>query len=133
MKLRAPLLIFDGNCGFCTSAARFARVRVRPGLLAEPFQEADLDALGVSRERAAREVLLVQPGGRVYGGSEAVGRLLMAGGGVWAAAGAAILLPWIAPAAYRLVSAYRHRLPGGTPRCAIRRPIAEAHDQPDRS
>jgi predicted DCC family thiol-disulfide oxidoreductase YuxK len=117
-----PVLIFDGDCGFCTSAVRFARTRIDPGLRAQAFQEADLDALGVARERAEGEVLWVEPGGRVYGGSHAVARLLTAAGGVWAAGGAAMkltLLRWAAQAGYRLIAANRQRLPGGTLHCSV--------------
>ncbi|HEY7143592.1 MAG TPA: DUF393 domain-containing protein [Streptosporangiaceae bacterium] len=116
-----PVLIFDGDCGFCQAAVRFAGRRVYPGLRARPYQQADLGALGVSRERAANEVLWADGRGQVWGGAQAVARLLACAGGWWAVPGALIRVPplsWLAAAGYRLVAANRHRLPGGTPACA---------------
>ncbi|MFE5795146.1 thiol-disulfide oxidoreductase DCC family protein [Streptomyces sp. NPDC056503] len=121
-----PVLVYDGDCGFCTTSANFAERRVRPRCDIVPWQFADLGALGVTRERAEYEVLWVTPAGAVEGGARAVAKALLSAGGAWAVLGAALLLPgvrWAARRVYRLVAAHRHRLPGGTPACAMpRRP-----------
>ncbi|MBB4942552.1 putative DCC family thiol-disulfide oxidoreductase YuxK [Streptosporangium album] len=116
-----PVMIFDGDCGFCTTSVRFAErvfgVRAR----VTPWQFADLTALGTTRERAEREVLWVERG-RVYGGAQAVARLLIAAGPPWILAGLVLRIPpfrWVARGAYRLVAKNRHRLPGGTPACSL--------------
>ncbi|QGV82013.1 thiol-disulfide oxidoreductase DCC family protein [Streptomyces ficellus] len=117
-----PVLVFDGDCGFCTTSARFAERRLRPDCDLVPWQFADLDALGVTPERAGHEVLWVTPPGRVYGGAEAVAKLLLDAGGGWAPLGALLLLPpirWAAHAVYRLIADNRHRMPGGTAACAV--------------
>lgn len=117
-----PILIYDGDCGFCSAAVGFARRRIHPALRAQAYQLTDLGALGLTRQRAAREVLWVQPGGRVSGGAQAVAGLLSDAGGRWAPAGALLRIPplsWLAQAVYRLVAANRYRLPGGTPQCAV--------------
>ncbi|MFI8852077.1 thiol-disulfide oxidoreductase DCC family protein [Streptomyces sp. NPDC053499] len=123
-----PVLLYDGDCGFCTSAVRFAERRVRPRCTYEPWQFADpaeLAALGVTRERAEHEVLWVTPAGAVYGGAQAVAKaLLSAGGGAWPVVGAVLTLPpfrWAAHVGYRVIAANRHRLPGGTAACAVAR------------
>ncbi|MFF5637080.1 thiol-disulfide oxidoreductase DCC family protein [Streptomyces sp. NPDC012825] len=119
-----PVLVYDGDCGFCTTAARFTERRVRPRCDVVPWQFADLGALGVTRERAAYEVLWVTPGGGVDGGARAVAKALVSAGGTWALLGRTLLLPgarWIARRVYRVVAAHRHRLPGGTPACAVPR------------
>ncbi|KAF3469210.1 DUF393 domain-containing protein [Streptomyces sp. Tu 3180] len=116
-----PVLVFDGDCGFCTSSVRFLERVVRPGCEAVPWQRADLAALGVTRERARHEALWVTPVGRVYGGARAVAKLLLSAGGAWALVGALLTLPpvrWAAHAAYRLVANNRRRLPGGPAGCA---------------
>lgn len=116
------MLVFDGDCGFCTSAVRFAERRIRPRCTAVAWQLADLDALGVTRERAEREVLWVTPAGAVYGGAGAVAKLLLSAGGGWAVLGALLRLPplrWVAPPVYELIADNRGRLPGGTPACAL--------------
>lgn len=132
-----PVLVFDGDCAFCTSCVTWAERYLRATLAsggwdAVPSRRADLATLEaraggvglVSPERAARELLWVTPTGRVYGGAQAVARLLMRTGGAWAYAGAVLALPPVRPAAealYRLVARNRRRLPGGTPACAVQR------------
>lgn len=125
-----PVLVFDGDCGFCTSSARFLerRVPVRAAVVA--WQFADLDALGTTAERAQYEVLWVDRAGRVSGGAEAIGRMLMAAGGLWRVPGVLLRVPpvsWLAHGVYRLVANNRHRMPGGTAACMLpadRRPGA---------
>lgn len=116
-----PVLVFDGDCGFCTTSVRFAERRIGVRARVTPWQFADLAALGTTRERAEREVLWVERG-RVYGGAQAVARLLAAAGPPWSLAGLALRVPpfrWVAQGLYRLVARNRHRLPGGTPACAL--------------
>jgi predicted DCC family thiol-disulfide oxidoreductase YuxK len=128
-----PVLIYDGDCGFCQAAVRFARRRIDPALRAQAFQRTDLGALGLTEQQAAREVLWAGADGRVSGGARAVARLLTDAGGRWALAGALLRIPplsWLAEAAYRLIAANRHRLPGGTPRCDPgARPAGRGEDQ----
>ncbi|GAA2248146.1 MULTISPECIES: thiol-disulfide oxidoreductase DCC family protein [Kitasatospora] len=130
-----PVLVFDGDCAFCTTCKNAAERYLRASLAAGgweavPFQFADLAALDeraggrglVTWERAEREILWVTPGGEVYGGAQAAARLLMRSGGVWAYLGGALALPPVRPLAgvvYRLVARNRHRMPGGTPACAL--------------
>ncbi|WP_240803148.1 DUF393 domain-containing protein [Streptomyces sp. A1499] len=116
-----PVLIFDGDCGFCTSAVRVLERRVRPRCDVTPWQRADLAALGVSVERAQHEALWVTPVGRVYGGAQAVAKLLLSAGGVWSLVGAVLTLPparWGALGVYRLVADNRHRLGRTAAACA---------------
>ncbi|MER7757460.1 DUF393 domain-containing protein [Kitasatospora sp. NPDC097643] len=133
--MKDPVLVFDGDCAFCSSCARWAERYLRQTLAsggweAVPFQFADLAALDalagglgeVDAERAEREVLWVTPAGRVYGGAQAVARLLMRSGGVWAYLGGVLTLAPVRPVAgvvYRWVARNRHRMPGGTAACAL--------------
>ncbi|MFF2044843.1 thiol-disulfide oxidoreductase DCC family protein [Kitasatospora sp. NPDC058170] len=133
--VKDPVLVFDGDCSFCTTCETWAERYLRQTLASGgwegvPFQFADLAALDaraggrgeVSWERAEREVLWITPAGRVYGGAQAVARLLMRSGGVWAYLGGVLALAPVRPlagAVYRWVSRNRHRMPGGTPACAL--------------
>ncbi|MFI0240376.1 thiol-disulfide oxidoreductase DCC family protein [Streptomyces sp. NPDC016845] len=122
-----PALVFDGDCGFCTTSVKFAERWVRPRCEIVPWQFADLDALGTTQERAEYEALWVTPAGTVYGGSRAVAKALLSAGGAWPVLGALLTLPpvsWAAHGVYRLIAENRHRLPGGTAACAVagRRP-----------
>ncbi|MBN9609079.1 MAG: hypothetical protein BGO26_14245 [Actinobacteria bacterium 69-20] len=115
------LLLFDADCGFCTRAAAIAP-RLRLDVDVRPLQGADLPSLGVSADRAWREIPLVAPDGRVRYGHEAIAGALATGGSA-ARLAARIMLSWpidgLAAAVYRLVARNRHRLPGGTATCRI--------------
>jgi predicted DCC family thiol-disulfide oxidoreductase YuxK len=114
-------LIFDGECGFCTTSAGWMQ-RIAPGLVTVPWQRADLDALGVTQEAAAAEVQYVDDSGRVSGGAAAIARLLVDRGGVLGPLGRLMLLPGVRVVAawvYKVVSDNRSRLPGGTPACGV--------------
>lgn len=116
-----PVLLYDGDCGFCTTSVRFAERRIGLGARPIPWQFADLAALGTTRERADHEVLWVERG-RVHGGAQAVAKLLISAGPPWNLPGHLLRVPpfrWVAHWVYRLVSANRHRLPGGTPACSL--------------
>lgn len=114
---------------------------VRPRCEVVAWQQADLDALGVTADRARYEALWVTPTGRVYGGAQAVAKILLGAGGLWAVVGAVLTLPpvrWIAHAVYRLVAENRMRLPGGTAACALpgakvprAQPAASSHPAAD--
>ncbi|MFE6410995.1 thiol-disulfide oxidoreductase DCC family protein [Streptomyces sp. NPDC057837] len=123
-----PVLIFDGDCGFCTSSVDVVRRLVRPRCETVAWQHADLASLGLTEERARYEALWVTPAGQVYGGVRAVAKILLSAGGAWSVAGAVLVLPpvrWVAHGVYRLVARHRGRLPGGTPACAV--PAARTH------
>jgi predicted DCC family thiol-disulfide oxidoreductase YuxK len=119
-----PVLLYDGDCGFCTTSARFVERHIPATAEITAYQFADLAALGTTAERADREVLWVDEG-RIRGGAQAVAMLLIDAGGPWRPLGLLIRIPpirWLAAGVYRLVTVNRHRLPGGTPACALPRP-----------
>jgi predicted DCC family thiol-disulfide oxidoreductase YuxK len=115
-----PVLVYDGDCAFCTSSARLLeRIGTEAEIVA--WQQTDLDALGLTEEVAAAAVQWVEIDGGVRSGHEAIAAALGSAGMVWPLAGRVLLSPGIAPlaaGAYRLIADNRHRLPGGTPACA---------------
>jgi predicted DCC family thiol-disulfide oxidoreductase YuxK len=115
-----PVLVFDGDCGFCTTCAQFTEKRIRPDAEVIAWQFADLASLGVSEEQAVDAVQWVETDGTVRSGHEAIAAMLISSGPIWGILGRALLLPgisWAATHVYRLVGDNRHRLPGGTPAC----------------
>lgn len=120
-----PLVIFDGDCGFCTVSADWGRRHLGTGdrVAVQPSQRTDLAALGTSPARARQELLFVDADGRVSGGAQAVAQWLRHARPWWArAASVALRLPPVRPLAavgYRLVAAHRHRLPGSTDACRL--------------
>jgi predicted DCC family thiol-disulfide oxidoreductase YuxK len=115
-------LVFDGDCGFCTSSAQWLANGGRVGIVA--WQFLDLDEVGLSVDQVSTSVWWLHDERPVEHSSRAIGRALVARGGVWFLAGRALLVPVVRPladAVYRLVARNRHRLPGGTPACALPR------------
>jgi predicted DCC family thiol-disulfide oxidoreductase YuxK len=115
-----PVLVFDGDCAFCTSCVR-ALERIGPDAEIVAWQLTDLAELGLTEQQAIDAVQWVEPDGTVRSGHEAIAAVLATAGGIWKPVGRGIVLPGISPLAargYRLVADNRHRLPGGTPACA---------------
>jgi predicted DCC family thiol-disulfide oxidoreductase YuxK len=115
-----PVLVYDGDCGFCTTCARFLE-RIGPDAEIVAWQLTDLAELGVTEEQAADAVQWVAVDGSVRSGHEAIAAVLNSAGRIWRIAGRLIVLPgvsWLAARAYRLTADNRYRLPGRTPACA---------------
>ncbi len=116
-----PLLIFDGDCGFCTTSARTGQ-RWLSLEHVEPWQFLDLDTLPVTETQCGAAVQWVAVDGTVASAHEAVIASLRHAGGIWAVLGRILALPGVRPLAgvvYRIVARYRYRLPGGTPACRL--------------
>jgi predicted DCC family thiol-disulfide oxidoreductase YuxK len=122
MSLRVrPVLLFDGDCAFCTNCARVLE-RIGPEAEIVAWQLTDLAALGITEQQASDAVQWVGVDGTIRSGHEAIAAVLSAAGLPWKLVGRVILLPgisWLAAKAYRLVANNRYRLPGGTPACAV--------------
>lgn len=116
-----PVLVYDGDCGFCTTSAMAAERRLGLSHVV-PWQHLDLDALGLTADACERAVQWVGEDGRIASGERAVAAALRHAGGIWRPLGVMIDLPGvrqIAGLAYRLIARYRYRLPGGTPACRL--------------
>jgi len=114
-----PVLLFDGDCAFCTSSVRVLQ-RIGPEAEIVAWQLTDLAELGVTEQQASDALQWVEVDGTVCSGHEAIAAALGTTGGIWRTAGRILLLPGISGVAariYRLVADNRHRLPGGTPAC----------------
>lgn len=117
-----PILIFDGDCAFCTRSVRVLERRVRRRPTVEAWQRLDLDALGVSREECEAAVQWIGADGSRASGHVAVARTLIHGGKGWALLGRSLLVPgpsWVAARVYAWVARNRHRMPGGTAECSL--------------
>jgi len=117
-------LIFDGDCGFCTSTANYVAAHTTTPITAVAWQLTDVAAFGLTTEQTADRVWLVM-GEQHFGGHEAFAWLLILQGKLaLRAIGRFMLLPGVdgfSALAYRLIARYRHRLPGGTPACKLPR------------
>jgi predicted DCC family thiol-disulfide oxidoreductase YuxK len=110
--VQRPTLVFDGDCTFCTSCARLLE-RIGPAAEVVPWQQAELERLGISPRQAQKAVQWVGGEGTVRCGHEAIAAALISAGSLWALIGRALLLPgisWLAARGYSLVAANRSHL-----------------------
>lgn len=121
-----PVLVYDGDCAFCTASVDRARrwIGRMPTVVAYQAAEADgsLARLGLTADECAAAVQYVARDHRVYRAHDAVAATLLGAGRGWWVLGALLRAPgvhWLAGHVYRWVARNRHRLPGGTPRCSL--------------
>jgi lipase maturation factor 1 len=107
-----PLVVFDGECGLCRASARLLARRTGERIAYESYQTAAERYAAIPPERCRESVQLLEPGGRVTQGAQAIARALwLAGRWTWLLAvyrrvpGAAPLAEW----GYRLVARHRRR------------------------
>ena len=119
------MLVFDGDCGFCTTSAGWVSSRWEGRATAVAWQQigaADLGAMGLTPADCRDAAWWRDPSGRLARGHKAIGSALLVCGGWERQLGRAILSPLLNPVAslvYRLVARNRSRLPGGSPACAL--------------
>jgi predicted DCC family thiol-disulfide oxidoreductase YuxK len=116
-----PVLVYDGDCGFCTASARQARRITPKHITIAASRGLDLSALGLSADECDAALQFVDHTGAVHSGAEAVASLLRECRGAWPLVGRTMSLPGVrgvAASTYRLVARNRHRLPGATASCA---------------
>ncbi|BDQ00728.1 DUF393 domain-containing protein [Aquiluna sp. KACHI24] len=119
----SSLFIFDGDCSFCSTSARFLEKITRHRVPIKPYQFLNLEQVGVPRQDAEAAVQFLIAGER-YQGARAIAEALIASKTTWVLAGWFIKTPVIlsfAELVYLLVAKNRHRLPGGTPACKLER------------
>ena len=120
--MERPTFLFDGDCAFCSSCARFIDRHIRPSVHVLAWQFADLDGLGLTADECETAVQFVAPGRPATAGPAAIADLLRSSGGLWRPAGRLLGLRPVTALAwpvYNWVARNRHRMPGGTAACAV--------------
>ena len=122
MVTKNAILIFDGDCGFCTTTANWIVKHSKTQVTAVPWQRTDVTQYGLLEPQVMDKVYVVI-NGRPSGGNEAVAELLKIQNNkfLWFLGWVSLLPPFclIGSGVYRLVAKYRHKLPGGTPACKL--------------
>ena len=121
---KGPLLVFDGDCAFCTSAVNRLRAILPVFPPTSPWQWLDLDEYGLTTDDVTRYAWDVTSRHQYAGHLAGSALLRMQPTFGWRFLGHLIATPpisWVASLVYDWVAANRHRLPGGTPACAMPR------------
>lgn len=122
MEAPEVVLLFDGQCGFCTRAAWWLRRVDRGGRVAlVPFQQPGApERFGLTPEACAQAAWAITPDGERHRGAAAIlVALAAARGWPWLLAlyRRIPLVRCLADALYAGVAAHRGRLPGVRPYC----------------
>jgi predicted DCC family thiol-disulfide oxidoreductase YuxK len=115
------LLIFDGDCGFCTAAARKFAGFASESIQIAPWQVLDLADYGLTEIDCSTAPYWVQDGVN-HRGADAFVHGLQVCKTPLPLMGKLLGLPpliWLARAFYPVLAKYRHRLPGATDACRI--------------
>lgn len=111
------VLLYDGDCAFCTSSAGWLRRHVISASPVMAWHHADLTLLGLNPGDSAEAVQWVEAGQRAVG-PDAITAYLQSSTHSWRAVGRVLSTPvlqYIASPIYHWLGRHRDRLPGRTP------------------
>jgi predicted DCC family thiol-disulfide oxidoreductase YuxK len=114
------VLVFDGDCGFCTRSVLWLERRLAESVDSVPWQYADLGSLGLTEAQTRAAAWWVEADGRRARGHRAMAEALCRCRGAWSLVGRLLRCPplsWLGAPAYALIARFRGYLPGTTPAC----------------
>lgn len=118
-----PVFLYDGDCAFCSSCARFIENRIPTDVTVVPWQWTDLDSVGVTVAEADESVIWVTDPDHHTTGPRAIADLLLSSHRWWWRLSGRILalrpVQAVAWPLYRWIARNRHRMPGGTAQCSL--------------
>lgn len=118
------VLIYDGDCAFCTTASVWARDRSQTLSIAA-WQQTNLETYNLTEEEASMKVQFWDAQKQVVlSGSDAVCSTLATSDNlIWRTIGHIGLVPplrWFGIALYPVAARFRHRLPGSEEACRLK-------------
>lgn len=117
------VLVYDGDCGFCTTSARWVESKLLPaGGTIAPWQSLELQMFGLSEADVTSASWWVDPQGGTHRGERGIAQMLVDRGGMWALLGRIALTPpliGVLGLLYGLIAKNRYRLPGATDACRL--------------
>lgn len=122
-----PVLVFDGDCAFCTTWVNRIRDWLPRPPEAIPWQWSDLTAIGLTSQDVANFAWYLTAK-HSFAGAMAFAAILRTQPRIGLRFFGHLLAtpPFsiVAALAYNFIARFRHALPGGTPACALPRPEA---------
>lgn len=131
--MSAPILFFDGTCGFCTRSVQWVLRHDRQSALRfAPLQGQTYAALTIPGKPTDMSSLVLLRDGRLFTRSSATVRMLRLLGGIWPLIGA---LLWLIPKpirdwGYRILARNRYKIAGRADACALPTPDQSARMLP---
>lgn len=118
------VVIYDGDCGFCSRSVEYARIRVAPNLVYLASQKVNLEDYGLTKEDCEKALQFVTSDSQVVAAEKAVIQILKQGNFVLRLLGIVMSLPilnLISKLGYRFVAQYRGKVSGFTRSRQVRR------------
>lgn len=116
-------LVYDGDCGFCTTSATFfaERIASSPRSIA-PWQSLDLNSFDLTETNVTTAAYWIDEQGAAHRAHKGIAKALIASPMPWSVAGWVLATPpvsWLASVVYKLVAKNRYKLPGSTDACKV--------------
>lgn len=122
------LLIFDGDCAFCTRCVEWGAKNLKPWVDTKASSQLNPADFGLTQDDFHKSIWLVQtnnPKSTPLGANRAAAKILQQQKNpFWRALGIVLDIWWIRPiarAGYYLVARNRAKMPGGTAACEVPR------------
>lgn len=123
MNRAKGIFLYDADCGFCTKFSKLLeRVSAKGTYDVMAWQNADLEALGLTPEACADAAWFVTNSGSLFRGSDGIGRALREGTVLLRPLGVLVALPGIralSHVVYRWVAKNRYLMPGASAQCRM--------------
>jgi len=122
MSAKHGTLVYDGDCGFCTTSAKWIERRLGGDVDVEMWQALDLESMGLTVDDVTTAAYFGDTDGTLHRGHLGIGRSFEHMALPYRVLGLVMQRPpvaWIAAPVYRLVAKYRYKLPGATDACRI--------------
>lgn len=118
------VVIYDGDCGFCSRSVEYARIRVAPNLVYLASQKVNLEDYGLTKEDCEKALQFVTSDSQVVAAEKAVIQILKQGNFACKLLGTVMSLPivnLISKLGYRFVARNRGKVSGSTGSCQVKR------------
>lgn len=117
-----PVLLFDGDCSFCTTSINLIKKYAKNSVHIIPYQKVNLKEYGLDENYCERYIHFICQNKNKYTGAKAFSEFFRYCGFRGRVLGSVIRFFEIfklSTLIYSIISKFRHKLPGGTPECKL--------------